>query len=254
MTREEFDDETLMAFADGELDEATSERLETALAADDALAARLAIFLDTRRMVADALKPLINDEVPPHLLESVGRMIASAEGGASSANNLVALKPQRKRQERPRWFMRIAAGLVAVVAGVAGFAIGRSMDDAGSKSDLNLAAALDSQPSGNDVPLDAGTVLHVIATFRDDSGEVCREYQLNAQESSTLTIACRREGEWLPRLSLMSQQPAEGYVPASSHETIDAYLASIHAGAPLSAEEERAALAGGAENIAGPGE
>ena len=49
MTREDFDDETLMAFADGELDEATSAQLETALAADDGLAARLAVFLDTRR-------------------------------------------------------------------------------------------------------------------------------------------------------------------------------------------------------------
>lgn len=248
MTRTDFDDETLMAFADGELDEATSIELETALAADDALAARLAVFLDTRRTVADALKPLINDEVPPHLLESVGRMVERAEAEAGPADrtgapdNVVALHPQRKRPEPQRWFMRVAAGLVAVIAGVAGFAIGRSTENAASNQ--NLAAALDSQASGRDVPLGTGTVLHVVSTFRDDHGELCREYQLNDRENSTLTIACRRGGEWLPRLALTSLQPADGYVPASSQETIDAYLASIHAGAPLSADEERAALSG----------
>ncbi len=260
MTREEFDDETLMAFADGELDPATSERLETALASDEALAARLAIFLDSRRTVADALKPLIDDAVPPHLVESVGRMIERAEREAGldvrsgSPDNVVALQPQRRRPEPQRWFMRVAAGLVAVVAGVAGFAIGRSTDDAGSTSDVNLAAALDSQASGQDIPLSTGSVLHVISTFRDERGALCREYQLNDRENSTLTIACRRDGEWLPRLALTSPQPADGYVPASSQEAIDAYLASIHAGAPLSAEEERAALAGGGGNISGQGE
>lgn len=260
MTREDFDDETLMAFADGELDEATSTRLETALAADDGLAARLAVFLDTRRTVADALKPLIDDEVPPRLAEAVARMVARAEGGAGpdelsgAPDNVVALHPQRRRPEPQRWFMQVAAGLVAVVAGVAGFAIGRSTDNAAPDAHQDLAAALDSQASGMDVPLGSDAVLHVVSTFRDERGELCREYQLTDRGNSTLTIACRRDGAWLPQLALTSQQPAEGYVPASSQETIDAYLASIHAGAPLSADEERAALSGDAENIAGDGE
>ncbi|MBB3975210.1 hypothetical protein GGQ64_000386 [Rhizobium azooxidifex] len=257
MTRTDFDDETLMAFADGELDEATSIELETALASDDALAARLAVFLDTRRTVADALKPLIDDEAPPRLAEAVARMVERAEGETGpdaqtgAPDNVVALHPQRRRPEPQRWFMQVAAGLVAVVAGVAGFAIGRSTDNGAPDANLNLAAALDSQASGRDVPLGTGTVLHVVSTFRDDHGELCREYQLNDRENSTLTIACRRGGEWLPRLALTSLQPADGYVPASSQETIDAYLASIHAGAPLSADEERAALSGDAENTTG---
>lgn len=44
MIMEHFDDETLMAFADGELDEATSLRLKKALESDEALAERLAVF------------------------------------------------------------------------------------------------------------------------------------------------------------------------------------------------------------------
>ena len=59
-----FDDETLMAFADGELDEATTLRVEAALETDEALAERLAVFLDSRIAVASAVKPLIDEPVP----------------------------------------------------------------------------------------------------------------------------------------------------------------------------------------------
>jgi surface antigen len=239
MSKDDFDDETLMAFADGELDEARSLVLEEALASDEALAERLAVFLDSRRLVGDALKPLIDEPVPEALLASVRKMAQDAQRQATPQDNVVSFRQQPQPTTR-HWLMPLAASLVAVVTGVIGFTLGR-MDPAATDAGTEIAAALDREASGQDVTL-SGAVLHVVASFRDERGELCREYELKQPASSTLTVACRQDGAWATRLALTTPQ-TEGYVPASSQETIDAYLASIQAGAPLSAEEERKALA-----------
>jgi len=246
MIKQEFDDETLMAFADGELDEAQSQALEEALATDDALAERLAVFLDSRRLVGDALKPLIDEPVPEALLVSVRRMAEDAQRAADKPqDNVVAFQPRQQSVAAPtarRWLMPLAASVVAVITGIIGFSVGR-MGPPPADSGAEIASALDREASGNDIALDAsGKVLHVIATFRDERGDVCREYELKEPAGRTLTIACRQQDGWTTRLALTAPA-ADGYVPASSQETVDAYLASIQAGAPLSAEEERIALA-----------
>lgn len=242
MSKDVFDDETLMAFADGELDEAQSLALEEALAGDDALAERLAVFLDSRRLVGDALKPLIDEPMPDALLASVRKMAEEAQRRqAAPQDNVVSFRPKPPRQQAAtRWLMPVAASLVAVVTGVIGFAIGR-MGPPATNAGTEIAAALDREASGKDVTL-SGAVLHVVSSFRDERGELCREYELKQPASSTLTVACRENGAWATRLALTTPQ-AEGYSPASSQETVDSYLTSIQASAPLSAEEERKALA-----------
>ncbi|MBY5583896.1 anti-sigma factor family protein [Rhizobium leguminosarum] len=241
MSKKDFDDETLMAFADGELDETQSRALEEALAGNEALRERLAVFLDSRQLVGDALKPLIDEPVPEALLASVRRMADEARR-QTPRDNVVSFRPKQQQQTMRRWLVPVAASLVAIVTGVVGFALGR-INPSASNSGAEIAAVLDREVSGRDVTLSSPeTVLHVVASFRDERGELCREYELKQPKSSTLTVACRQNGAWATRLALTSAK-ADGYVPASSQETIDAYLASIQAGAPLSPEEEREVLA-----------
>ncbi|RXT30444.1 hypothetical protein B5P46_00430 [Rhizobium leguminosarum] len=241
MSKKDFDDETLMAFADGELDETQSHALEEALASNEALCERLAVFLDSRQLVGDALKPLIDEPVPEALLASVRRMADEARSQPPQ-DNVVSFRPKQQQQTMRRRLVPVAASLVAIVTGVVGFALGR-INPSASNSGAEIAAVLDREVSGRDVTLSSPeTVLHVVASFRDERGELCREYELKQPKSSTLTVACRQNGAWATRLALTSAK-ADGYVPASSQETIDAYLASIQAGAPLSPEEERKVLA-----------
>ncbi|WP_163878304.1 anti-sigma factor family protein [Rhizobium laguerreae] len=241
MSKKDFDDETLMAFADGELDETQSRALEEALASNEALCERLAVFLDSRQLVGDALKPLIDEPVPEALLASVHRM-ADEVRHQKPQDNVVSFRPKQQQQTMRRWLVPVAASLVAIVTGVVGFALGR-INPSASNSGAEIAAVLDREVSGRDVTLSSPeTVLHVVASFRDERGELCREYELKQPKSSTLTVACRQNGAWATRLALTSAK-ADGYVPASSQETIDAYLASIQAGEPLSPEEEREVLA-----------
>ena len=251
MNTEHFDDETLMAFADGELDDATTRRVETALGNDEALVERLAVFLDTRLAVASAMKPLIDEPMPDALATSVRRMAEQAGAGTAMPGDgkVVSFRSRDKSQtlaRGQRWIMPIAASILAVVTGIGGFMAGRNIAGTGATFGGAVSAALDAQSSGSDVALgDAGT-LHIVASFMDGRGELCREYELRRQEESTTTVACRTSGGWVTRLALTSPR-AEGYVPASAQETIDAYLASIEAGEPLAIGDEQRALGAKAE-------
>lgn len=252
MTQEYFDDEILMSFADGELDDATSSRLETALEQDDELAARLAVFLDSREIVAAELKPLIHEPVPAALMASVRRMADEAQqhdGGPKKSeplqDNVVSF---RSRADRPaaapprRWLMPAAAAIVAILAGTGGFFAGRGIDGATPSFDVAVIAGLDRETSGSDVSLgSSGEVLHLVASFQDGRGDLCREYEVRRPQATTLAVACRQAGTWVSRLTLTTPR-ADGYVPASTQETVDAYLSSIQAGSPLSPEQEKVAL------------
>lgn len=251
MTMEHFDDETLMAFADGELDEVTSLRLETALETDEALAERLSVFLHTRVAVASAMKPLIDEPVPEALAASVRRMAEDAEAEVSGMpqSNVIEFRVRDKPEVargKQRWLIPVAASILAVITGVGGYMAGRGNIGPEPSGAGTLAAALDRQPSGSDVVLGGAETLHVVSTFVDGRGELCREYELKRPDETTATVACRSNGAWVTRLALSSPR-AEGYAPASSQETIDAYLASIEAGEPLAADAEKDALAGKAE-------
>lgn len=57
MTNKLFSDETLMAYADGELDDVTTQGLRAALKNDPALVQRLNVFADTRAALSAPSKP-----------------------------------------------------------------------------------------------------------------------------------------------------------------------------------------------------
>lgn len=249
MIMDHFDDETLMAFADGELDAAISQRLETALQTDEVLAERLAVFLDTRMAVGSAMKPLINEPVPDALTESVRRMVEARETKPAETpqNNVVALQRVDKPADRSRkqWLMPIAASILAVITGAGGYMAGRTGGQPATPSSA-VFAALDSQQSGSDISLGQNEMLHIVSSFVDGRGDLCREYEMKRQQETTVTISCRSNGAWVTRLAISSPE-VEGYVPASAQETIDAYLTSIEAGEPLGLAAEKTALAGKAE-------
>lgn len=72
----------------------------------------------------------------------------------------------------------------------------------------------------------------------------CAENFELASASTLISVACRSQGLWDVRLAVAAPSAGADYVPAGATETVDAYLTSIHAGAPLSADEEAEALSG----------
>lgn len=244
-------DEMLMAFADGELAPAEQGEIEAALAEDETLAERLAVFLDTRDSLAATMKPLIDEPVPASLQASVATAIAAAREKQTVLpgpdETIVAFRP-RASTPVPRspgasmsspWAMALAASVVGIVVGLGGFLLGQSTAVAPEGTSLALNEALETVPSGGERALSEVESLHMVASFRDAEGHLCREYELKAAAAVTTAVACHGPAGWQTRFAL-TNPVAEGYMPASTTDTLDAFLSGIGAGAPLSPEAEAA--------------
>lgn len=262
MIAREFDDRTLMAFADGELDDETAAAVEKAMETDDDLAGRVALFLDTRVQAKDALRPLVEEPVPEALGRSVRRMVDAAKSGRMSpqeqdaTTRIDALEATGRRappSPRGPWIVPLAASLAAIVFGLGGYLAGTGTRDApqgfavAGLSSPALSEALGRVPSGEESVL-AGSNdrLRAVASFRDANGALCREFEVDtAGGSSVVSVACRADGAWSVRFAVVAPVRDGGYAPASSMEALDAYLASAGAHEPLSREDEAEALSKG---------
>jgi anti-sigma factor RsiW len=245
---ETFSDETLMRFADGELDEATAARLESALAGDDALTTRLALFTETRAASKAALQPLLDEPVPEKLRAAVENMVARKRAADAGAN--VVAFPAGGASRHVSWRLPLAASLVAALVGAAaGFWIaGPSKTPSGAGlqiAGLNGAAisgALTSVASGDEATI-GDDRFRAIATFRDSNQSICREFEIDAKNRSTvIAVACHVDQGWQVNFAVVAPSADGGYAPASSTEALEAYLAAIDAAEPMAPDAEAEAL------------
>ncbi|MDM8346714.1 anti-sigma factor [Pseudochrobactrum sp. sp1633] len=262
-----FSDEELMAFADGELDEATTARIEAAMEHDDALITRVALFMETRATAQEALRPMLDEPVPDALLAAVQGMVTrheQAKQQSATAEPFVVqvtqdeaeIIPFRAKPRKPlfaaNWSVAAAAALLAAVTGLSGYFIGQSGVQAPQTGGTELAALtapavqaqLQNTASGQTVTLaEQNATMQITASFRDGQNHLCREFRLSGEkQSGYVAVSCYEQEAWQLRFALASQQDTQSYIPASAQETVDVYLSSINAGAPLSDEEEKAAL------------
>lgn len=255
---EQFSDTDLMAYADGELDADMRAEIARAIEQDEALAARLAMFTRTRQSASEALEPLLETPVPDALASSIAQMVERHETAASSAteragdgvDNVVAFDRRPQRARAPRFDLALAASVALVAGGVIGY-LASQWESASAPSGIvtadldnpGLPAALRTVPSGEETSLSGGDRFRAIASFRDEAGHVCREFELDGADASTLvSVACQTGGQWRVQFTVAAAGADDGYAPASSLEALDAYLAAIGAGEPLSADDERETL------------
>jgi len=258
MMSEKFSDEMLMRFADGELDAEEMAVVEKAMESDDDLVARVAMFIETKAAAQAAFGPLLEEQVPQALKAAVESMVAAkkadAARGREEQSTVVAMgsRPPVTRTPVRQWTLPLAASIVAaVVGGLAGYWAGAG-DDRRSTGlsvagvvDAGLAEALATIPAGQETTLAPDSNFRAIATFRNAASEVCREFEVDAADRSTvISVACHAPDGWQVSFVVAAPASADGYAPASSTEALDAYLSAIEAGEPLSSEEEGAALSG----------
>lgn len=254
MQNPEFTDEELMAYADGELPEERATALDMALATQVELADRLAVFIDTKSVAQEAWAPDLNDPVPEHLVQRV-RDLAAADRQARNASDqtVVAFPPPPRPQtqaQTPVWKLSLAASLALAVGLGAGFMLSPQIGDGfggieiAALTDARIIAALDTVPSGEDAVLDNGARIAPIATFFDGTQTLCREFEFDRADGMTIvSVACQRGGQWDVQMAVAAAAATDtGYAPASSLDTLDAYLTANNAGPPLDPDAEAAAL------------
>ena len=256
---EPISDESLIAYADGALEPEERVAVERRIQADPALADRARRFAESRARAKDALAPLLQEKVPDALSAAVGDMLRDADGGAESGEADVVSLASRRRDAsagmsrssapRARWAMPIAASVALLIGAAAGFMIGTSQVDAPdslSIADLGqagLVPALNTVTAGNESGIGADERFRAIATYRDGDGALCREFEVDRADGSTIVaVACRPDAAWQVQFAVVARQTSDGYAPASSLESLDAYLNATGAGAPLSPEAEEEAL------------
>lgn len=233
-----YTDETLMAYADGELDEVTRAAIERAMQSDPAIAARVAQHRALRERIYAACAPMLDEAVPQRLRQ------AAAPAGAKvialdSARGAKDVKPRARRWSWPEWGAMAATLLVGVMAGRQSFdggdysSVGGALVAQGAL-ERALSTQLASQP---------GTDTRIGVSFVANNGAYCRSFM----RGSTAGLACREGKRWtLPMVA--KAQPSEqageyrqagAEMPAAVLEAIDARIA----GKPLDAAEEQAARA-----------
>jgi len=241
MSGEHYSDETLMAFADGELAAVEAEAVAQAVERDPSLAARVEALAEGRRLTKQAFAAYVPSE--SGALEA--RIRAMATKAAAKPEPVVRAPAANDN----RWILRAAAAAVAGIAcAVAGYMAGASRPAtvlqlaAGDAAPDAVAQALSSTPSGGSSDLPGGARFEAVASFRVGD-TLCREFRLVSGADATLAIACHTSGEWTSSFALLTASGGSGYVPASGVGALDAYLVEAEAGDPLDAAAEAAALA-----------
>jgi hypothetical protein len=241
----QWSDETLMAFADGELASAQHAAIDAALATDAALRARVAAFQAQRTQLAAAFAGTLDEPVPDRLARLVrDRAVAPDEPQPRArVADLAAQRQRRRERVLPGWAQW--GGMAAsVVLGVwIGVSFERSATDAAltpSQSQLSAGGAI-AQALSNRLASDpAAAGVQVQLSFVDRDGNYCRTFGT----ASVTGLACQQQGQWVVQeLTAAEAAPtgpmrqAASALPAALLEAVDRRIA----GDALDAAAERAA-------------
>lgn len=254
MSEADVSDETLMAFTDGELDAGPAARIETLMATDPAIRARVEAFKSSRDAVKQLFEPMSETAVPAALLARVQAQVTAAKSDSASAEGEVIAfrRPLRHRPSGVRaWAMPLAACLALLVAGGGGFLTGSKLGSPGASEPLLLAAGddlrelLDSLPTGGRGPLtESGHQVHIVGSFANAAGQFCREFGLTKTLDYLVGVACAEGERWETQFAMRTQSRTDNFRPASGASALDAFLDSIGAGPYLGANEEASMLQG----------
>ncbi len=243
-----YSDETLMAFADGELDEAMRREVEQAMRQDPALAARVRQLQALRANVFIAFAGTLEEEVPQRL-QAAAR--TSKVVHLSNVRQLRTLPPpnapapEKRGWSWPEWGALAATLVMGVIAGglgsqeLGGAQQFASFDaKAGSlTAEGRLDEALSQQlaSAGSDADF-----VRLGVSFVAKDGSYCRSFML----PKTAGLACRSGDQWRIPVMANSAPGAAGTYRQASNAMPSAVLDAIDeriTGAPLDANAEKVA-------------
>jgi hypothetical protein len=183
-------DEELMAYVDGELDEARCESLRQAIAASDELTRRVAEQRALRRQLRHVFDRTLDEPVPLRLADATGRDRVVDIASAS----------RRRPPQRP-WLsgLALAAGVVLGIAiGPVLHELARSEPDlvasaAGVRAGGALAEALSRQLASEQT---GSEPIRLGVSFLARSGEYCRTFVARRGSEALAGMACRQGSTW----------------------------------------------------------
>lgn len=241
-----FSGETLMAYADGELDAQTCREIEAALPIDPVLAHQVARQRALQSTLRATFAPALDTAVPQRLIDAAR---GAARNRSGAAANAPAMTPLRKLLG---WQLPASvAGLAVLAAVCVGRLLGAPATPALTLLDGRmlaqgvLATALSTQTGGAE-PWQSAVVIGL--SYLAKSGSYCRTFTVK-QSDSIAGVACREADGWHiqalarsgPKSPLVQYRMAGIPVPP----LILGIVESTIDGSPLDARSESAAREGG---------
>ncbi len=234
-------DEMLIAYADGELDEAAASEVEAAIADAPELGAQLRRLVTAGVLAERAFAAPAAEPIP----DNIAQFVLSAPAGDRPR------RPAARPRARPRsagraWPMALAA----CFALLAGLGLGRWTGTAESPAVAGLslqpaaspaiADALDRMPSYAVAEVPAGS-LTVLDSFDDAAGRFCRIYTVDDGTAALEAIACHEADRpaadrWrvVTALPLVADDTDGVFrLAGGTASLVDAALAALGAGPPL---------------------
>jgi hypothetical protein len=237
------DDDTLVAYLDGRLDEAKSAALEAALPHDESLSARLDALARASELAQRSLEPVLREPVPPTLIAAIWRAPdpRTREVGGHARKGITA--------RLARWLApgpRLAIASLALVVGAGWLVLrpgGAALDTGDLIAEGALSLALDTAASGETLHTREAT-LSLLGSFVAADGRSCRAFEQRRGRSDTLAVACRDIDASAWRVAFAQQAPAldsPGYQPAGDPraEAVEHFLRETLRATALDAGEER---------------
>jgi hypothetical protein len=234
-----YSDEILMAYADGELDEATRAEIDAAAAADPAVAAAIARHRQLRERLRAGFDRVLDEPVPRRLVEALDAS-ADAERAAGPAPlpmRHAAPPAGVRRWSWPEWG---ALAATLVVGAFLGFGLRPApaplMEREGGRlvAGGELARTLSGVLAQDAAP---GAEIRPGLSFRGTGGEYCRTFAMGELAG----LVCQDRGRW--QIEMLATAPAvamDGYrmagvaLPPAVLEAVEARLE----GEPLDAAGE----------------
>lgn len=261
-----FDEQTLMAYVDGELDPDRKAQVEAALADDPEARAAVRQFHDSAAALRGAFDPVLREPVPKRLLEAIA---------APTASKVHDIRSARRRGVVSFWPQTVwaRAAMIALCIGVGVGYLSASWWKQPWESAARLAVvdpllneALESTTSGTAFvrqEREGGVERDImpLLTFRDADKHYCREFESSLKDQGVshvnYGVACREGGVWQPRALMSGPLIASSlrgesakhseYVPAMGGEVagFDTIVRQLMVDDPLKPEEEAALIGRG---------
>ena len=230
------DDNTLMAYVDGELDDQTNAAVEEALSTDERARDYVQHLMEVAQLSRNAFNDVIHEAVPERLLEAINT--ASAQQPNMQAANVHTMPEPKKtfHQHAQSWSLPMAAAIAGLMIGSGGgFGVSQVSTNHATQqaayhhqldtqsAQAALGRALEVNVSGTALDWtnpDTGTSGSVVPvrTYQDANGSYCREYQQNLANTAsvdaqtTFGLACRADdGQWKTRFLIIDPEQATSF-------------------------------------------
>jgi surface antigen len=234
-------DETLMAFADGALDDAEMEAVAEAVSNEPLLAQKLERMMQTNQLLHAAYDGPMREAVPKSLVDAVRPAPDFAALQARAAN---------ENSRWPRWAALAATLLVGALLGsqFSGAVKQQAQTDETILASAAMQNALENSASLEKVALGGGESLTPQLSFQSGDKRFCRQFLLRKNDKNQQGIACRDTKGW----SIAALMPAHaagqavgGYATASGEtdSALDDFMTRLGAQDPLDARAEKKLIA-----------